>query len=117
MNATHLMSEIAATDRTFSREGGRWHGKCLICNGRLSFDAKTGFGANIEHIVPRSLGGGNDLRNLGLTHPRCNGEKGRNWDPKNRHRADPERYRQIVERLLKKRQERWRDPLAVATGR
>ncbi len=77
-----LMCQIAATDRTFEREGDRWYGKCLICNGRLSFDARTGFGANIEHIWPRNLGGGNALLNLGLTHPGCNAEKGRNWDPR-----------------------------------
>jgi 5-methylcytosine-specific restriction endonuclease McrA len=104
-----LMSEIAATDSTFSLEEGRWRGKCLICNGWLGFDARTGFGANIEHIVPRSLGGDNALSNLGLTHPRCNGEKGRRWDPKRRHRADPDRYQSLVRALLQRRKERWRE--------
>jgi 5-methylcytosine-specific restriction endonuclease McrA len=107
--SARLMSEIAATDSTFSLEDGRWHGKCLICNGWLSFDAWTGFGANIEHIVPRSLGGDNDLHNLGLTHPRCNGEKGRRWDPKRRHRADHGRYHDLVQTLLRRRKERWRN--------
>ena len=111
MNAK-LMSDIAATDDTFTLDGGRWHGKCLICNGWLSFDARTGFGANIEHIVPRSLGGDNALPNLGLTHPRCNGEKGRRWDPKRRHRADSARYHALVESLLARRQERWREQAA-----
>jgi 5-methylcytosine-specific restriction endonuclease McrA len=110
MNA-RLMSEIAATDCTFSLADGRWRGKCLICNGWLSFDARTGFGANIEHIVPRSLGGDNTLHNLGLTHPRCNGEKGSRWDPKRRHRADPDRYRDLVQALLRRRQDRWRCPV------
>ena len=109
MNTPQLMAAIAATDRTFRREEGRWRGKCLICNGWLSFDARTGFGANIEHIVPRSLGGGNDLPNLGLTHPGCNGEKGRNWDPKRKHRADPARYRALIQHLLARRRDRWRD--------
>ena len=39
-----------------------------------------GEGATIEHILPRTLGGDNDLRNLGVAHRRCNGEKGRRWD-------------------------------------
>ena len=109
MNTPQLMAAIAATDRTFRREEGRWRGKCLICNGHLSFDARTGYGANIEHIVPRSLGGDNALGNLGLTHPRCNGEKGRRWDPRHRHRADPDRYRALVQALIQRRQARWRN--------
>ena len=109
MQAAKLMQEIAETDRTFAFDGTHWRGKCLICNGWLSFDAATGFGANIEHIVPRSLGGENALTNLGLTHPRCNGEKGRRWDPKRRHSADPDRYHALVQALLQRRQERWRD--------
>ena len=109
MNTPELMGRIAASDRTFERDGGRWTGKCLICNGWLSFDARTGYGANVEHIQPRSLGGGNDLLNLGLTHPRCNEEKGRNWDATRRRRANPEGYRRLVEVLQRKRRERWRD--------
>lgn len=91
------------------RTRGEWVGRCLICGGPLRFDAHTGEGANIEHIVPRSLGGTNDLRNLGITHARCNGEKGRRWDPKRRHRADRDRYEAIVNRLLAERSRRWRD--------
>ena len=105
------MERIARTDTTFTREGEQWIGKCLICNGRLAFDARSGFGANVEHIVPRSAGGGNDPRNLGLTHPRCNGEKGRHWDNK-RARRDPARYEALVARLLERRAARWRDDLA-----
>ena len=110
-SVTRLMCQIAATDHTFEREGTHWFGRCLICNGKLSFDARTGYGANIEHIWPRTLGGDNALLNLGLTHPGCNAEKGRNWDPKRKRRADPDRYRQLVENLLRKRRERWREPV------
>ena len=39
-----------------------------------AFDAETGEGATIEHILPRSLGGANDLLNLGIAHQQCNGE-------------------------------------------
>lgn len=110
MRTVRLMGRIAATDRTFTFHDGQWEGKCLICGGPLRFDAQSGEGANIEHVVPRTLGGGNDLRNLGITHPRCNGEKGRNWDSGRRRRGQPERYRLLVERLLAERARRWRTP-------
>ncbi len=108
------MNEIAATDRTFQQEGGEWVGKCLICSGPLRFDAHTGEGATVEHIVPRTAGGGNDLLNLGLAHPACNWEKGRNWDRRQarRRRADPAKYAALVERLLAERLRRWRPPSA-----
>ncbi len=105
MRRHKLIDAVAETDATFNRTDGQWLGKCLICNGWLSFDARTGYGANVEHIQPRSLGGGNDLLNLGLTHPRCNAEKGRNWDATRRRRANPEGYRRLVESLQRKRRE------------
>ena len=110
MRTARLMGRIAATDRTFTFHDGEWVGKCLICGGPLRFDAETGDGANIEHILPRTLGGGNDLRNLGITHPRCNGEKGRNWDSGRRRRGQPDRYQLLVGRLLAQRALRWRPP-------
>src|SRR3954447_15620185 len=110
MNTREMMERIAETDSTFVREGSRWTGKCLICGGRLAFDVRDGRGANIEHIVPRSRGGDNSLPNLGLTHPHCNGEKGRRWDVRRGRRADPERYAVLVNRLLAERQRRWHDP-------
>jgi 5-methylcytosine-specific restriction endonuclease McrA len=108
--STAQKNRIAETDSTFHYEDGFWTGKCLICRGWLRFDAQSGFGANIEHIQPRSLGGSNDLLNLGLTHPGCNGEKGRRWDTKRRHRHAPDAYRALVQRLLDERQRRWREP-------
>lgn len=108
-----LMNRIAETDATFQRMGRDWAGKCLICGGPVRFDAQTGVGATIEHIVPRTLGGGNDLRNLGITHARCNGEKGRHWDAGRGRRTDPDRYRSIVERLRDERARRWREPPAT----
>jgi len=107
---TAQKNRIAHTDNTFSYADGFWTGKCLICGGLLRFDAKTGFGVNIEHIQPRSLGGSSDLLNLGLTHPACNGEKGRHWDTRRRHRRAPDAYRALIERLRDERQRRWRPP-------
>lgn len=107
-----LMRQIALTDRTFEETDGQWLGKCLICNGRLAFRDRDGYGANIEHIFPRVLGGTNDLTNLALTHPHCNGEKGKHWDPPRRHRHGErnEAYQELVKRFQQRRLERWRDP-------
>ncbi len=105
------MRHIARSDRTFSLLEGQWIGKCLICNGRLSFRDRDGFGANIEHILPRVAGGSNELSNLALTHSACNGEKGRHWDAPKSHR-NPLRqaaYREMVGRLKARRGERWRE--------
>jgi len=110
---TALMCQIAETDATFTRQGGCWVGRCLICNGPVGFDVRTGQGANVEHIRPRSLGGTSDLRNLGVTHARCNGEKGIRWDPKARHRTNPERYAALLARLQAERLRRWRDPARI----
>jgi 5-methylcytosine-specific restriction endonuclease McrA len=106
------MREIARSDRTFEQGDGQWLGKCLICNGRLSFRDSDGFGAYIEHIFPRVLGGSDELKNLALTHPGCNGEKGRRWDSPQRRRnlERNEAYQELVERLQARRLERWRDP-------
>src|SRR3712207_9303254 len=70
-----LLEEIARSDGTFRERDGRWSGKCLICNGWLSFDPRRPAGISIEHIIPRTLGGSNALTNLALAHPSCNGEK------------------------------------------
>jgi 5-methylcytosine-specific restriction endonuclease McrA len=106
MTTADTMARVAATDTTFSRKGALWVGKCLICNGPVAFDAKTGQGATLEHIRARSRGGGNNLENLALVHARCNHEKGRRWDA--RRRKDGVAYDEFVARLLDRRQDRWR---------
>jgi len=109
-----LLLSTAASDHTFTRSGSRWTGKCLICNGNLSFDERTSVGANLEHIVPRSRGGTNDPLNLGVTHPACNAEKGRNWDCRKGHqRHAQEEYQALLDRLLQRRKDRWLDTEAV----
>jgi 5-methylcytosine-specific restriction endonuclease McrA len=110
MSTVDLLNRIVATDATFRQDGASWIGKCLICGGLLRFDAVTGEGATTEHILPRNLGGTNELPNLGIAHGQCNGEKGRRWDPKRRHSAKPEGYRTLLERLHAERLRRWRDP-------
>jgi hypothetical protein len=108
MTSVDKMVRVAETDSTFIREGRNWAGKCLICNGPLAFDATTGEGATLEHIRARSRGGTDDLLNLGIVHASCNWEKGRRWDPKRR--RTHEEYEALVERMLARRLERWREP-------
>lgn len=99
---------VALTDSTFEARGALWVGKCLICNGPLAFDARTGEGATLEHIRARARGGDDAPENLALVHARCNHEKGRRWDPRRSRPADD--YNALVERMLGRRRERWRGP-------
>jgi 5-methylcytosine-specific restriction endonuclease McrA len=99
------LSQVAATDCTFRRVGPNWVGKCLICNGPLAFDARTGEGATLEHIRARSRGGTEDLENLAIVHGRCNWEKGMRWDPKKR--RGQEEYEAFITGLLERRRSRW----------
>jgi 5-methylcytosine-specific restriction endonuclease McrA len=108
MGIAEKLNRAAETDRTFTRRGGDWVGKCLICNGPIAFDAWTGEGATLEHIRARSRSGTEAPENLAAVHARCNGEKGRRWDPKRR-RA-PAEYDDFIARLLARRLERWREP-------
>ena len=104
---------MAESDATFQRRGDDWVGKCLICNGPIAFDARTGAGATLEHIRARGRGGTEELENLGVVHGRCNWEKGRRWDAKRR-RADDE-YNAFVGRLLERRRGRSR-PIPTSTA-
>jgi 5-methylcytosine-specific restriction endonuclease McrA len=106
MTTAETMARVAETDSTFTRRGADWVGKCLICNGPIAFDARTGEGATLEHIRARGRGGTEALDNLGVVHARCNHEKGRRWDPKRRRPAVE--YDAFIARLLEKRRSRWR---------
>lgn len=108
MGTFETLIRAAETDRTFRRRGGDWVGKCLICNGPIAFDARTGEGATLEHIRARSRGGTEAIENLGVVHARCNWEKGQRWDSKRR-RA-PAEYDDFIARLLARRLERRREP-------
>ncbi|MFL5732283.1 MAG: HNH endonuclease [Chloroflexia bacterium] len=105
MTTAEKLNQVARTDSTFALQGRIWVGKCLICNGPIAFDARTGDGATLEHIQARSRGGTDDPHNLAIVHASCNHEKGRRWDPKRR--RDPQEYSTFVARLLKRRQKRW----------
>ena len=105
--------EIIETDRTFSQVEWRgrsaWLGKCLHCNTHLyvALDGEPISRATIEHIVPTSAGGADELPNLGIACSRCNGLKGARIDP--RYPASA-RAVEVVEKLMARRRERWREP-------
>lgn len=102
---------IIATDRTFERIDYRgrevWLGKCLHCGGQLlvALDGEPISRATIEHILPQGYGGTDALENLALACARCNHQKGRTHDK--RLGTDP-RARELVEKLLARRKQRWR---------
>ncbi len=108
MKLINTLNRAAETDSTFERRQGLWVGKCLICNGPIAFDTKTGEGATLEHIRARSRGGTEELENLAIVHGSCNWEKGRRWDQKRRRSQDE--YDDFINRLLEKRRLRWRAP-------
>jgi 5-methylcytosine-specific restriction endonuclease McrA len=109
MTRSDLIERIARTDATFRLVDGEWIGRCLICNAPLRFDAATGGGATIEHIVPRREGGSDALVNLGLVHRACNHEKGIHWDEPRRRNGRQREYEQLLARLIIRRRARWRD--------
>jgi 5-methylcytosine-specific restriction endonuclease McrA len=109
-----LLLAIIGTDKTFERlviGAGEeaWVGKCLHCNTRLTvaIDGTPISRATIEHIVPKALGGTDELANLGVACSRCNHEKGVRHDPKGL--GDP-KLQAMIARLKERRRKRWRDP-------
>ena len=51
--------------------------KCPICGEEIRDDDET----EDDHIHPRSLGGGNEIGNMQVTHASCNRSKGDRFDP------------------------------------
>ncbi len=113
LNKRARILAIVATDRTFVRtplpSGDAHVGKCLHCNARLtiSLTGEPLSHATIEHILPKNHGGTDELPNLGLACARCNAQKGVRLDA--RRAGDPDLLR-VVEALLARRRDRWRDP-------
>ena len=107
-----LLLAIVATDATFERTVVRgqpaWVGKCIHCQARLvvGLDGQADGAATVEHIVPRTHGGGDDLPNLAVACARCNALKGKRLD--HRRREDPT-LSQVIETLRARRLARWRD--------
>ncbi len=60
----------------FIGDRDNWH--CGICGGSVDKQKRhpDPLAASIDHIVPVSRGGGDDLTNLQLSHFRCNWKKG-----------------------------------------
>lgn len=108
------MLAAAVTDRTFERtrldDRVVWVGKCIHCNSKLvvADDGRSLGEATLEHIIPQTQGGTNDVNNLAVACGRCNREKGKRHDRKRGGRLD-----EIVAMLQARRAERWRDPEVV----
>ncbi len=106
-----LILAVARSDSTFEsvQLDGRpaLRGKCLHCNAPLVVldDGTPVSAVTLEHIVPKTAGGTDELGNLGLACPRCNHGKGVHHD--RRALTDP-RSSEVIDRLLEKRRARWR---------
>lgn len=106
-----LLLEVAATDRTFERKelGGApvLEGKCIHCQKKLALamDGAPLNGATLEHIVPKTHGGTDELGNLAIACARCNSEKGLRHDHK---RPDDPKLRNVIEKLHARRRARMR---------
>lgn len=69
--------------RHFERLWKRQKGVCWICSGYMNAADRTGpNGATVDHVIPRSLGGGNRIHNLKLACRSCNEAKA-NMMPRN----------------------------------
>ena len=107
----HDILAIVATDNTFRKVEWRgkilWQGKCIFCNRKLYVDENgvPDHNVTIEHILPRSKGGTDELKNLALACAGCNHEKGIRHDIS---KANKQRAFEVIIKLQQKRQKRWR---------
>lgn len=105
--------DIVLTDtsfeRTTTREGDAWVGRCIHCNRKLTveLDGSASRDVTIEHLVPQSAGGTDELTNLAVACARCNHHKGRTHDRRGLRDA---RAAEVIDALLHKRRARWRPP-------
>ena len=76
---------------------------CWWCH--LSFTTRGAMLRTIEHVVPRSLGGTDDLDNLRLAHRFCNAVRGRD---------DFETARQVARQRPVRHRGDWSSPAARA---
>jgi 5-methylcytosine-specific restriction endonuclease McrA len=113
------MLRAVRSDRLARLEDGVWVTRCLHCRSRVGVrsDGAPLGSATLEHVVPRSwfdsavaaefvalVGGPEEPRNLAVACARCNQQKGRRHDARGPRDA---RAREVVERLLARRLERY----------
>ena len=91
-------------DFAFKRRQTGWKGKCLHCNATLFVNSDGVTDATIEHIVPQSADGSDDLMNLALACKNCNNEKGIRHDP---YYPGDQRASEVIASLLAKRASRF----------
>lgn len=78
-----MMWRYKLVEHLRERDGDR----CALCRKVMRFGVTTGprggddLGATIDHVLPRSLGGEDDLSNLQLAHWSCNRAKSNRGEP------------------------------------
>ena len=92
------------SERTRGDVERRAQGRCEYCRAPQQV---AGYRFHVEHIVPRSRGGTDDLSNLALSCGTCNFAKGAALDA-----SDPDGVTRVP--LLNPRVDRWSDHFAVA---
>lgn len=97
-----MAAEPRVTGRLRDEVGARARGLCEYCRGQESFALQP---FSVEHIVPRSRGGGTELENLALACSGCNAHK------YNKVEADDPTTGQPAP-LFHPRRARWRDHFA-----
>jgi 5-methylcytosine-specific restriction endonuclease McrA len=111
--ARRLLLWCAATDSSFERADVAGEtvltGKCIHCGARhvIALDGRPRTRASVEHIVPRTHGGTDDLANLAIACERCNFAKGVRLDPR---RLDDPTLQRVVATLQARRAARMREP-------
>jgi 5-methylcytosine-specific restriction endonuclease McrA len=107
-----LLRTVAESDSGFAlrtvRAEQAWVGPCLHCKKTIMVpcDERSPASATLEHIVPRTHGGGDELDNLGLACAQCNHAKGRRLDCRS---IDDPTLQKVIQRLRSLRRSRMRD--------
>ena len=85
-------------------------GKCIHCRTKVTLgkDGATEGSATLEHIVPRTHGGTNELDNLSIACSRCNHQKGRKLDVL---QFSDARLQAVIARLHQRKEDRYRPPI------
>ena len=58
-------------------EAQNW--RCCYCGGRMDGTGQEPDAPSVEHVLPRSMGGTDDVGNLAAAHRRCNEARGSAW--------------------------------------